>query len=283
MIVMKSGQALVAVLMALSILVTVGLSVASRSVTEVGITTSQEESAKALEAAEAGLEKAVGGTMTGGQGSLSGSGAVYVVTPAPTPPPGGFKEYIVPFTPMEGETASVDMKGYTKPTTYKRRIRFCWGVNSSNPPVALEVVLYYYHGPNRLSLGRRIYNPGNAVSGLNSSVVDSFDHQLSKCPVNFKYTYEEDYSEFMRLPYPANADDDKLSYFRIRLYGVQYGKPESVAVAAGNGARFSTQYTEFVSVGSAGSATQKIRGVNMNYDVPSIFDAAVFSGTSLEK
>lgn len=281
---MKKGQALVAVLMALAILVTVGLSIASRSVTEVGVTTSQEESAKALEAAEAGLEKAVGGTITGGSGSLSGSGAVYVVTPVPTL--AAFKDYIIPYSIEEGETASVDMKGYGKPNTSKRNIRFCWGVKSSNPPLALEAVLYYYHTNNQLSLGRRIYNPGGLVPGLTSSIPDTFDHQLNKCPANFRYTVEEEYSEFLRPPFPSAsdvslADLDKLSFFRIRLYGSMPNKAEQVAISTQG--KFISQGSEFVSVGSAGSATQKISGLNINYDVPSVFDAAVFSGTSLDK
>ena len=277
---MKSGQALVAVLMALSILVTVGLSVASRSVTEVGITTSQEESAKALEAAEAGLEKAVGGTMTGGQGSLSGSGAVFVVTPVPEM--GHFKEYIIPFSIEEGETASVDMKGYVKPTTGSptdnKKVRFCWGVNSSNPALALEVVLYYYKPDGHIAMGRRIYNPGNSVQGLPSSRLSDIDNQLNKCPVNFKYTADGNYADFM----PSGSSIDTLSFFRVRIYGTMPNEMEQIAFST-NGGTFVSQGSEFISVGSAGSATQKIRGVNMKYDVPSIFDAAVFSGTGLEK
>ena len=82
---MKSGQALVLVMMVLSVALTVGLSIATRSTNEVKVTSSQEESARALEAAEAGLEKALGGTLEGvNEANLGGSLAKYVIaTPAP--------------------------------------------------------------------------------------------------------------------------------------------------------------------------------------------------------
>jgi len=277
MIVMKNGQALVAVLMALAVLVTVGLSVASRSVTEVGITTSQEESAKALEAAEAGLEKAVGGTITGGKETMSG-GSVFVVTPVPDPMP--FKEYIIPYNIEEGETASVDMKGYTKDLTDQRKITFCWGKKSSNPVIALEVVMYYQKFDSQVRLGRRIYNPNPGVGTfpVNSYCSYTSNSELNGCPANFRFACKAHYSDLMQPPLDGN---DKPLFFRMRLYGTMPNEAEQVAISTQG--RFVSQGSEFVSVGSAGSATQKIRGINMNYDVPSIFDAALFSGTGLEK
>ena len=52
---MKSGQALIVVLLILGVVTTVALSIASRSVSEVAVSTTQQESAQALAAAEAGV------------------------------------------------------------------------------------------------------------------------------------------------------------------------------------------------------------------------------------
>ena len=74
---------------------TVSLSIASRSATEVSVSTAQEEAARALAAAEAGVEAKLGGITTGsGQVGTSGStytveltdfgASEYLVCPAPT-------------------------------------------------------------------------------------------------------------------------------------------------------------------------------------------------------
>ena len=61
----KSGQALLVVLLMLGVALTIGISIASRSTTEVEISTTQQEAARALEAAETGIEKALGGVVVG--------------------------------------------------------------------------------------------------------------------------------------------------------------------------------------------------------------------------
>ena len=60
---LRQGQALLVVLLMLGVALTIGVSIASRSVTEVEISATQQEAARALEAAEAGLEKALGGVV----------------------------------------------------------------------------------------------------------------------------------------------------------------------------------------------------------------------------
>ena len=57
---------------------------------------------------------------------------------------------------------------------------------------------------------------------------------------------------------------------------------EPVAVKSPNG-DFGRQGYEYTSVGSAGTSTQKIRGVDLNYDLPMMFDNAIFSGGALSK
>src|SRR3972149_5804868 len=72
----QSGQALLLVFLVMAVMLTLVLSVASRSVTEVLITTSEEDSLRAFSAAEAGIEEAllnpvVGTTLTGNTDSHS--------------------------------------------------------------------------------------------------------------------------------------------------------------------------------------------------------------------
>jgi len=283
---MRSGQALVLVMMVLSVALTVGLSIATRSTNEVKITSAQEESARALEAAEAGLEKALGGTLqTGGypQPTL-GSGAIYVVAPTPAVM-GKIKEYIIPYQLVEGQIATVDLTHYVRDAADpdRLRIRFCWGTNGSLVQAALEAALYY-EDAGKIKIGRLIYDPlfGNVNRFATSSLPGgSFTGQLNKCPKDFKYTKLADFSSFG--PNVVNAiDNTKLKMLRLRLM-FNGSNSEPVALETAGQGDFGRQGYEYTSVGSAGTSTQKIRAVDLNYDLPMMFDNAAFSGTSLNK
>ena len=81
----NSGQALLVILLIMAVALTIGLSVVSRSVTDIRLSQEQEESARAFSVAEAGLERLLAGqdlpnfstegfTITTGTVSLGGSG-----------------------------------------------------------------------------------------------------------------------------------------------------------------------------------------------------------------
>ena len=55
----QSGQALLIVLLSMAVILTVVLSFASKSITEVSITSYEEDALRAFSAAEAGVEKAL--------------------------------------------------------------------------------------------------------------------------------------------------------------------------------------------------------------------------------
>ena len=66
-IISDSGQALLVILLSMTVILTVVLSVVSRTVTDITITTYQEDAQRAFDAAEAGIEDALlTGTATGG-------------------------------------------------------------------------------------------------------------------------------------------------------------------------------------------------------------------------
>jgi len=270
---MRSGQALVLVMMVLSVALTVGLSIVARSTNEVKITSSQEESARALEAAEAGLEKALGGTLQGvSQATLNTSGATYVV--APTPVPGArLAEFVIPYQLVEGQVATVDLTNYDKPSaaSEKDKIRFCWGTSASGNGPALEVSLYYaISGEDKI--GKAIFDPVNRIP---SSV--SGPWPTASCPSGFKYSVKVPMSEF------GVANVDLVQFKMMRLRPLFNGATATPLAVITNGGDFGRQGDDYTSVGSAGTSTQKIRGVELNYDLPGVFDNAVFSGTSLSK
>lgn len=127
---MKPGQALIAVLLILAVIMTVSLSIASRSATEVSVSTAQEEAARALAAAEAGVEAKLGGITTG-SGQVGTSGSTYTVEltdfgTVSTP-------LVLPQLLASGESVSVNLTGYGA-----NSIGVCWNGGGD-----LETAFYY--------------------------------------------------------------------------------------------------------------------------------------------
>ena len=104
---MKAGQALIVVLLVLGVALTVGLAIVARSVTEVNVSTVQDESARALSAAEAGIEQALGGVVVSGGDTVGTAGDAFVVqTNSSTA-----DVYVVAEELVAGETAIVNLTG----------------------------------------------------------------------------------------------------------------------------------------------------------------------------
>ncbi len=276
---MKSGQALVLVMMVLSVALTVGLSIATRSTNEVKVTSSQEESARALEAAEAGLEKALGGTLEGvNEANLGGSLAKYVIA---TPAPVSEAKWLLPYQLIEGQVATVDLRNYVWPSSEKTKLSVCWGTDGSGLNTAVEMTLYYVKTdvtPNQIRLGRIVYDPSGLMP---STTYTGGMNNTSQCPtkMNFARSVGFDLNDF-----GTGTDNTKFNPLMIRakFYG-NGSNPEPLGFVTQNGGLFNQQGSGTTSVGSAGTSTQKVRGVELNYDLPMMFDNAVFSGGSLNK
>ncbi len=157
---MKRGQALIGVLLILAVIMTVSLSIASRSTTEVSVSTAQEEAARALAAAEAGVEAKLGGISTG-SGSVGSNGSTYTV--ALTDFGAVSTPLVLPQLLVSGESVAVNLDGYGASS-----IGVCWNGTGS-----LEAA--YYYGSPTINVTRDYFNPaGNCpgYSGYNFRTVD---------------------------------------------------------------------------------------------------------------
>ena len=266
------------VMLILGVLVTIGLSISSRSVTEVKVSTTQEESVRALEAAEIGLEKYLGGIAavpktlvtvdTGVQYSLSdttslGSGAIYKP----------------PYTLADGEVATLDLTGYTG-----NGVRVCWGDNSmtlpNNEKPAMIASIYYQATDGTFQIKSRGYDPlspvrypeWRGVGGSGACGVPDITFAYSKLIL------------FNGATFGLNISSGTPLFMRVRLV---YNKNNSLPVAfnanGGASAAFPLQVGTVESIGTAGDSVQKIRAEVPDYDFPSVFDVAVYSGNGLAK
>lgn len=267
---MLKGQALVVVLLILGMALTVGLAIISRSITEVNVSTVQEEGARALEAAETGIEQAFGGLVGeggGAVGTLPVSNATYNVASSDL---GDGGVYEVPYKLNAGDVATLDLEGYTGNPT---NLRVCWGKDGGE--VVAAEIMFYYEESGVMHVGRQGYDTnaasrGNGFTTPNNGNCGSLGY---------------DYSTLIQFSSGTNNMGMDASgtprFVRVRL--LYNSTPEPVAFHAQGGHNFVSQGQDITSTGQAGAASQRVRAVITHGDLPGMFDAAVFSGGSLIK
>ena len=125
----RNGQALIVVLLILGVVTTVALSIASRSVSEVAVSTTQQESAQALAAAEAGVEATLGGIAPP---SIAGSTIKVDSTPAPAS-----RSLLVADALAAGQVATINLVDYGG-----NNVQVLW----DDANAGLEAAYYYTQG-----------------------------------------------------------------------------------------------------------------------------------------
>ena len=182
----ESGQALVLVLLSLSVVLTLILYILSRSVTDVAVSSRQEEAVRAFSAAEAGIERSLvtGASYTSPVGI--GTNATYTTTVSDIAV--GGPEIPFPDPISSGDTVTVwfvshDQFGNlicdgTHPCFTGTAIEVCWGNPGTTPGAtspAIETSVYYDitpGGPWNIQVGRAAVDPYAASRG------NSFDSSL---------------------------------------------------------------------------------------------------------
>lgn len=284
---MAKGQALVVILLILAVALTVGLAIVSRSITEVSLSTTEEESARALAAAEAGIEAALAAIVASGETrSVGTAGATYTVS---TIPYGGGGEVAISDALVAGEAATVwlsghDSSGNLVPGQNKYTadaVRVCWGQgvlgNEAAAP-AVEVMLYYQTSGGEAQVGRAAYDPHNSRRASNR--FGPAEANAGSCPADRSYSFTKNIplsGGTLNLPSAATP-----LFLRLRLL---YNGDTShyVAVKAAGNAVFPVQGTNIVSAGRAGSTSRRVQVFERFPDLSPLFDSALFSGAGLTK
>lgn len=270
---MRAGQALILVLLLLSVIITIGLAISSRSVTEVGISATQEESAQALAAAEAGIEGALSGTIITGIPVTVGSTQYGVGSQAVFS--GGIKagEAVTLFLTPYKDDGSFD----TALSYSGTRATVCWQATGATP--ALEAIMYYQNSTGKFA-SRNVYDPGNEIPGA-----IPVDAGVSGCPSG---TYA--HKKVINFPLAVNAGGlgvqpsatTKLLFLRLKPY---YSGVTAVVIGVANDGitQFPAQGQLVTSTGQVGQTSRRVQVINRYPDPLPYLDNAVFSGGSLSK
>ncbi len=260
----QQGQTVEIILLVMVVVLTIGLSITARSITDLRLASTTEQSARAFSAAEAGIEEALRrglSTQPSGSNPSFGSGASYTYSVSPL----GGAGY-VPDKPIQQDTViqlNLNMTGVSNPAT---ALNLYW-VDKSNSaeitnPASLEITF---------------------VSGTGSDTLEKYAYNVDvgrgngfAPPVAFDQSYGgKTYRARVSLNIPANPQ-----IMRIRPL---YNNASLAVESQPSGKNLPTQSYKVTSIGTAGGATRKIEVTQSISAMPAIFDYVLFSSQSITK
>ncbi len=296
----ESGQALLLVLLTMAAIVTVILSVASRSVTDISVTTSEEDALRAFSAAEAGIEKAL---LT----NTDSSGTAVPINPNDTSDTSvTYSSNIInntigttfqnPSTLKSGETATFWLVSHTNNGELScapglpcyegggsRPLKICWGDGPAEAAMAqrpaIEVSVFYDTSLSSIASPSDFSNVKVAQYGFDRYASDpshangftSTGISLNTCVINGKtYLYQS--------PSVTQSLCGTLGCVLLAKVKMIYNSTaQSVGATVPAGTLFPSQGSRIESTGVAGTSTRKVNVFQSFAEPPNIFDVAVFS------
>lgn len=275
----QKGEIILIILLVMAVGLTIGLSVAGRSLTDIRLSTQIEESNRAFSAAEAGIEDVLRQGLlsaTGGPGTIGD--AKYNVTL--TSVGGSASQFSFPSVIQAGDAQVIwlvphNASGADDSTrAYSgSSIEICWSKIETTP--ALEISLLFKSGSN-YKVARAAYDPDSTRTNNFSSLADPAGSYCTSG--NENYTYHVNLI-FADLSPAVIASDIPLA---LRLRPVYANS--KLAVKPASGATLPEQGKNIVSTGQTNSGVTRKWNVIQTYSAPNdIFDYAIWSNTNLTK
>lgn len=291
----NSGQALLLVLLSMAVVLTIVLSVLSRSITDVRVTTKEEEALRAFSAAEAGVEQSLLIGTSLGDTSLGDASFLTSVQ-------GAFstgQEFVNPIGIFSGESMMFWFVSHDEDTGQLTcsdgacftgsQIKICWGKpgtpSDSETTPAIEIGVFYTTTPGSYStakIARQTFDPNTARrSSNNFSAPDNGTCALSGDTFQFQKTIN---FASMGIPAGTYQTANGLQFAKVRMF---YNSAETHQIGisasfAGN-SNLPSQGIKIVSTGVSGDANRKIEVFQGYGEPPSIFDTAMFSTGGITK
>jgi type II secretory pathway pseudopilin PulG len=251
----QSGQAGLVVMLIMVVLLTLGISIASRSTQDVTQSTQEQETSRVFDAAEAGIEQALSGVLTATVGSVNvdiGNGLLtsYTVDEIDS----------LEVRLNEGHVVGVDLAGYAGDVTLEwSKVSNC----ATEDPASLEVSIFN----STTNTVRRLAFAGCTHAGdqlISTSNLPSWSVAVGTAPYAYRATVLVALGEDLMRVRPIYNDS------HVRVSG---------------GVDFPVQYHRISS-----QATNPVSGETRAVEVdrtfptaPSIFDYVLFSGTGISK
>ncbi len=289
----NSGQALLLVLLGMSVILTIALSILSSSVVDVKVTANEQDALRAFSAAEAGIEKAlVAGSAA--NGSINGSSFTAVYTAGATS-----TSYLYPANIISGDTATIWLVNHAADESLVcdathlcftgKTIKFCWGnsgtaAGSSTTP-AIEIAVLYLNTPGDYStvrIARATYDPNSSRTASNFfSAPDAGACTISGAQYAFQKTVD---LSTLGVPIGVYNVANGLQMARVRLlYNTSVAHPLAIDTNFAGNANFPPQAIRIESTGTSGESTRKVEVFKGYADLPPIFDGVIFTSPDIVK
>ena len=286
----QKGQALLIILLVMAVILTVALSVVSRSVTDITISQKEESAARAYSAAEAGIER----SLLSGSGVTDSIGADGQFISTVTGLANNSREYIVPLLMSSGETTPVWFVGHNAQTQIECSASFpcftgnslsvCWGeegTQSSTPTTpALEVSILYIttNDFSTARIARAVFDPYDARPDNNGFTKGS----EGACIIgnkNFAFSKSLDFASLGITVRNSAIELRGPQTTRLKLlYNTDRAHSVGMTITSQKGT-FPQQGNKVESTGTSGDSSRKIEVYQLYPDLPPVFDYGIFAGT----
>lgn len=288
----SSGQALLLVLLSMSVVLVIVLSILARSTVDIGISSRSEESVRAFSAAEAGIEQAlVAGSYSGFIGDAQFNATVSAFS-------SGTTGFVFPSSLYSGESATVWFVSHDQngnlicggaedyPCFTGNQIQVCWGKEGTSDTPAVEVSVVYLSTIGSYptaKIARETIDPNASRRGSNSfSEPDGGVCQIDGQNFAFNKIIDLTSSTASGLQIPDNvlSFENGLQLARIAfLYNTDIGHPVGINVdlASSGNSILPAQGLIIDSSGVSGNSTRRVEVIRGFAELPGIFENAVFS------
>lgn len=283
----RSGQVLLLVLLAMAALATITLSVVARSVSDVSVTTREEESLRAFSAAEAGVEE---GLVADSVGTVitkdlevpadAATATVSTYTAQVDNYPENLRQYNYPFELLSGEAATVwfvtkngdEIEPCASSACFNGNLRFCWGKPGSPQTSAVFLNVLYDSPSGYVSYPLGFDRDSVRRTGANAN---NFSEPSLNCTVGSQnYAY---YTDINTSALVAGATPILL---RVTML---YNDTAPDIFGVSTSANLPTQGRRVTSEGQAGESVRRINAFLLNPEMPFVFDSALYSSGSISK
>ena len=297
----EAGQIILTIILVMTVILSVGLSVVQKSLTDISTSTTVEQSSRAFSAAEAGIEKALQGDSSGvsfkdnaSSSQITDSGLI------PVSPAQGTRQEPLESDPLSREeiiqfwladytsTRNPPAIFYNPPSpTPGRKLDIFWG-SSSKDKAALELTLISYNTTTGSYEWRKWYLDQVArtpANGFCQVTTCTGGYSIGANTYQCKKTLGDSTCPNVNINVNDNPLPTGLMAIRARLLYNDNSQPVAIQAegTCGKDCSLPAQKRDIISVGSSGNTQRKVKVSQWPQVVPFYFDYAIFSAGDIKK
>lgn len=271
----QKGQAVLVVLLSLSVVLIIVLYIMSRSVTDISLSIKDEDSMRAFSAAEAGIERAlvIGsdiGSTTIGDASFSADVTNFAE---------GANKMVYPISLKSGGIATFWFSRPNEPVFSGNQVKLCWGASGTSAGTsetpAVEITIFY-KSSGKYKVARVALDPNSSRTVTNSFSVAN----ITPCTIDGEILAFQNTINFASLGINGS---DVLQYMTVKsLYNTSIAHKIGIDVTSAS-SLLPSQGVKVNSDGSFADSNRSIEVYQLYPAVPSVFMNSVFSSSGIVK